>query len=344
LVAALRDDTTGRRVHQEVFLCFRVLLLRFSATQLRSFWPVVLAELIRVFALESPDANLVLAAVKFVDLAAVLRNDSFVFCDWIFLGDEIARAPSKASDRAAIARDSAAIDDSSDAVDDETRDGRLQDRSASTVSDVVVVFHDYRDGSSKREPKQQRGGDTELTVASASTSSESATSAAPASAQASTSARVVTVTTSASTPTTLRATVHTATSPQASASHASSGHTGTTSATMTHTTMTSSTSTTTSSDNEASSSAASRSSPSVSTTSTASTTARTSSTTTTDSDTSSVDASTRPAPLLHEQSYRAAAREQRFTPLIVALSERAHVDRAGVYVRARCDHACRVVC
>lgn len=53
LVAALRD-VAARRLHQEVFLCFRVLVLRFSNSKLRSFWPVILAELIRVFSLGAP--------------------------------------------------------------------------------------------------------------------------------------------------------------------------------------------------------------------------------------------------------------------------------------------------
>jgi hypothetical protein len=88
LVEALRVASSPR-LHNEVFLCFRCMLLRFSAPKLASFWPVILTELVRVFSLETPDPNLLLASAKFLDLALVLPSDSFSHFEWVFVADRI---------------------------------------------------------------------------------------------------------------------------------------------------------------------------------------------------------------------------------------------------------------
>lgn len=68
------------------------MLLRFGSEKLRSFWPVIVAELMRIFSLQSHDPNLILAAVKFLDIALVLPSDSFNYYEWIFLADRFAGA------------------------------------------------------------------------------------------------------------------------------------------------------------------------------------------------------------------------------------------------------------
>lgn len=91
LVEALRIGFSPR-LHHDVLLCFRAMLLRFSASKLASFWPVILTELVRIFSLETPDPNLLLAAVKFLDLALVMPSDTFGHFEWVFLADRIETA------------------------------------------------------------------------------------------------------------------------------------------------------------------------------------------------------------------------------------------------------------
>lgn len=88
LVESLRIGHSPR-LHHDVLLCFRAMLLRFSATKLASFWPVILTELVRIFSLETPDPNLLLAAVKFLDLALVMPSDSFGHFEWMFIADRV---------------------------------------------------------------------------------------------------------------------------------------------------------------------------------------------------------------------------------------------------------------
>ena len=76
--------------------CFRILLLRFSGSKLAAFWPVILTELVRIFSLEQPDPNLLLAAAKFLDLALVLPTDSFPYCEWVFVADRLDESMSAA--------------------------------------------------------------------------------------------------------------------------------------------------------------------------------------------------------------------------------------------------------
>ncbi|KAJ1847003.1 hypothetical protein LPJ70_001754, partial [Coemansia sp. RSA 2708] len=81
----------------EVFLCLRVLLCRISNHHMSNFWPMLLTELIRLCLLqlnrEGPEdreqANLFLAACKFLDLLFVLGTEDFLIHQWIFITDTI---------------------------------------------------------------------------------------------------------------------------------------------------------------------------------------------------------------------------------------------------------------
>jgi len=76
-------------IHIQVFLLIRVLLLRFSASHLRLFWPTVVTELMRIFAEPTIDPPLILAACKFLDLVLLLRTEEFLLYEWIFISDII---------------------------------------------------------------------------------------------------------------------------------------------------------------------------------------------------------------------------------------------------------------
>jgi hypothetical protein len=86
LVDALKIRDYGKTI-SKVLLCLRVLLMRVSANALRVFWPVILAELIRIFEASPPEAELALAAAKFLDLSLVLHQEDFNVFDWIFVSD-----------------------------------------------------------------------------------------------------------------------------------------------------------------------------------------------------------------------------------------------------------------
>lgn len=85
LVEILRTNVVSPRVHSEVYLCLRVIMCRISPQHLANFWPVILAELLRVFEAtmddppsdESEDLTLVLAACKFLDLLLVIQSEDF---------------------------------------------------------------------------------------------------------------------------------------------------------------------------------------------------------------------------------------------------------------------------
>ncbi|RUP50361.1 Dopey, N-terminal-domain-containing protein [Jimgerdemannia flammicorona] len=116
-------------VHIEIYLCLRVLLVRISNKHLSNFWPVLLTELvservsyaiynqrtltesfcvhdscrlcllvqIRLFSMFMQDeaadkpeeANIFLAACKFLDLLCTLETDTFQIYQWIFINDTI---------------------------------------------------------------------------------------------------------------------------------------------------------------------------------------------------------------------------------------------------------------
>ncbi|KAJ1666243.1 hypothetical protein IW140_003231 [Coemansia sp. RSA 1813] len=84
-------------VQIEVFMCLRVLLCRLSNHHMSNFWPMLLTELIRLCLLQlnreergnMEQANLFLAACKFIDLLLILGTDDFLVHQWIFITDTI---------------------------------------------------------------------------------------------------------------------------------------------------------------------------------------------------------------------------------------------------------------
>ena len=95
LVDILRTSVVSPKVHSEVYLCLRILMCRFSAQHLTNFWPVILAELLRVFEGimdevppdRSEPLHLALAACKFLDLLLVIQSEDFQVHQWMFVTD-----------------------------------------------------------------------------------------------------------------------------------------------------------------------------------------------------------------------------------------------------------------
>ncbi|GAA98597.1 hypothetical protein E5Q_05284 [Mixia osmundae IAM 14324] len=96
LVDMLRPGT-GEIVHAEVFTCLRVLLCRVGSQHLTSFWPVVLAELLRLFEsllhnrhADSTDFVLLIAsACKLLDQLLLLQTEDFQIHQWMFVTDTV---------------------------------------------------------------------------------------------------------------------------------------------------------------------------------------------------------------------------------------------------------------
>ncbi|KAJ1722421.1 hypothetical protein LPJ53_003147 [Coemansia erecta] len=97
LVDVLKSETHAR-VQAEVFLCLRVLLCRVSAAHMSSFWPMLLTELMRLCTRQlaagagqqtGDQADLFLAACKFLDLLMVLGTEDFLVHQWIFITDTV---------------------------------------------------------------------------------------------------------------------------------------------------------------------------------------------------------------------------------------------------------------
>ena len=97
LVDILRTSFLSPRVHSDVYLCLRVLMCRIGAQHLNNFWPVILAELLRVFEELMDDfptdgsesLHLVLASCKFLDLLLVMQSEDFQIHQWMFVTDTI---------------------------------------------------------------------------------------------------------------------------------------------------------------------------------------------------------------------------------------------------------------
>lgn len=140
LVEILRTNVVSPRVHSEVYLCLRVLMTRISPQHLTNFWPVILAELLRVFeaTMDEPppdgseDLALVLAACKFLDLLLVIQSEDFQIHQWIFVTDTTDAAyppegysPEALVDRLAeILAESATVTKTDDAIPVESSDDR----------------------------------------------------------------------------------------------------------------------------------------------------------------------------------------------------------------------------
>ncbi|KAF7726823.1 hypothetical protein EC973_008424 [Apophysomyces ossiformis] len=96
LVELLKLDH-GEMVHVEIYLCLRIMLIRFSQNHLLNFWPVLITELMRLFnaflynnANDRPEeAQIALAGCKFLDLLCTLEMDAFQIYQWIFIRDTV---------------------------------------------------------------------------------------------------------------------------------------------------------------------------------------------------------------------------------------------------------------
>ncbi|ORX62705.1 hypothetical protein DM01DRAFT_1314259 [Hesseltinella vesiculosa] len=95
LVDLLKLDH-GEAVHVDIYLCLRILLLRFSQKHLVNFWPVLISELMRLFSSyltslqdRPEEATIALAGCKFLDLVCTLELDSFQVYQWMFICDTI---------------------------------------------------------------------------------------------------------------------------------------------------------------------------------------------------------------------------------------------------------------
>ncbi|KAH9920216.1 Dopey, N-terminal-domain-containing protein [Epithele typhae] len=96
LVDTLRN-VSAPIVQSEVFLCVRVLLCRLSPHNLSSFWPVILAELYRIYDQimqsipgdGSEELSVILSACKLLDLLLVLQTEEFQVHQWIFITDTV---------------------------------------------------------------------------------------------------------------------------------------------------------------------------------------------------------------------------------------------------------------
>ncbi|KAI8375993.1 Dopey, N-terminal-domain-containing protein [Radiomyces spectabilis] len=84
-------------VHVEIYLCLRIMLVRFSQKHLLNFWPVLVTELMRLFnaflsnnAIDRPEeAQIALAGCKYLDLLCTLEIDAFQIYQWIFIRDTV---------------------------------------------------------------------------------------------------------------------------------------------------------------------------------------------------------------------------------------------------------------
>ncbi|EEA07550.1 Dopey, N-terminal domain-containing protein [Cryptosporidium muris RN66] len=71
---------------EQVLLCLRVLLLKVHFHALMPLWPIVLAELIKIFH-SNQYPQLIVAALKFIDLVSLLDIPDFHLYQWIFVTD-----------------------------------------------------------------------------------------------------------------------------------------------------------------------------------------------------------------------------------------------------------------
>ncbi|MCO5589740.1 hypothetical protein L7F22_043708 [Adiantum nelumboides] len=96
LVDLLRNSANDPAI-SEVYLCLRILLIRFESKHLNSFWPVVITEMMRLFesCLEelpsdgSDQLSLVEGACRFLDLLVTLQTDEFQIHQWLFITDTV---------------------------------------------------------------------------------------------------------------------------------------------------------------------------------------------------------------------------------------------------------------
>ncbi|ORZ17804.1 Dopey, N-terminal-domain-containing protein [Absidia repens] len=96
IIGGLKLDHS-EMMHVEIYLCLRILLIRFSQKHLVNFWPVLISELMRLFnhvlsngIHDKPEeAQIALGGCKFLDLLCTLELDSFQVYQWIFIRDTV---------------------------------------------------------------------------------------------------------------------------------------------------------------------------------------------------------------------------------------------------------------
>lgn len=97
LVDLLRSQV-AEILHAEVYLCLRVVLVRFDTRHLTSFWPVLMTELMRLFdgiasevdRVGSADGRaLLLSTLKLLDLLVLVQPEEFQLNEWLFITDTI---------------------------------------------------------------------------------------------------------------------------------------------------------------------------------------------------------------------------------------------------------------
>jgi len=84
---AAAGDKVNEVLVIEVFLTLRVIRTGMDPANMRSFWPVILTEMIYIFD-KDPAPELVLAACKFLDLLLVLPSEHFNLHEWMFIVDK----------------------------------------------------------------------------------------------------------------------------------------------------------------------------------------------------------------------------------------------------------------
>lgn len=97
LVEVVRNNTITPISQSEIYLCLRVLLVRFKSDDLTTFWPIVNTELLRLFdtitmspSVEHSDLlPLLLNACKLLDVLFLLQNEDFQAYQSLFITDTV---------------------------------------------------------------------------------------------------------------------------------------------------------------------------------------------------------------------------------------------------------------
>ncbi|GAC98202.1 hypothetical protein PHSY_005791 [Pseudozyma hubeiensis SY62] len=100
LVDLLRSSVS-ELLQAEVYLCLRVVLVRFSARNLTNLWPVLMTELMRLYdsivmdeeegkSMASVDGRgLLVSTLKLLDLLVLVRPEEFMVNEWLFVTDTV---------------------------------------------------------------------------------------------------------------------------------------------------------------------------------------------------------------------------------------------------------------
>ncbi|KAJ9474697.1 Protein dopey [Pseudozyma hubeiensis] len=100
LVDLLRSSVS-ELLQAEVYLCLRVVLVRFSARNLTNLWPVLMTELMRLYdsiVMEEEESKLMasvdgrgllVSTLKLLDLLVLVRPEEFMVNEWLFVTDTV---------------------------------------------------------------------------------------------------------------------------------------------------------------------------------------------------------------------------------------------------------------